>query len=335
MIIFKKSEDLDYIECFNLIKQRIDWMNKNGISHWNKSNYTNVYPLSHYLALQNNGQLFVLKDDKELLAFGALLEEDERWNDKKSAFYLHHLTSKVSYKKYGKKFIIEAIKYAVLKDKKYFRLDSSKDYPKLEDYYKQFGFVECGECIDGNYQGILRQIDLGDKKALRKIIHCIELDEKYVEDASLIIEDKVLNSLKYEEAKNIFVYLNNSKEVKTDLIINTALKDGKKVYVPKCYEDNMEAIEINKNSKFNLNKYGIKEPVSDDKYKGDIDLTIVPCLSAGKDLSRLGHGKGYYDKYLKDHPTFKMILCFDELLFGKLPMDKNDIYMDKLISESI
>ena len=332
---FEKAGGNDYKVSYHLIEKRIEWMNIKGIRHWNVYDYLNVYPLSHYQSLQEKGELFVLKDDGRIVCTGALLNDDPRWTNKQSAYYIHHLTAEVSDKHYGQIFINKAIIYTLENKRQYLRLDSSVNYPKLEEYYSKLGFRECGECVDGDYKGILRQLDLHDKKSLRKYIKSMELDDEYINRASLEIENRVISSDKYKKAQSIFVYLSSDNEVKTNMIMMEALKDHKKVYVPRCYNDEMKAVLIDENSKYFINSYGIKEPMDDSSIADNSDLVIVPCISAGRDLSRLGHGKGFYDRYLKDHPSYKMVLCFKRKILPAIPMDENDVRMDEIVSENI
>jgi 5-formyltetrahydrofolate cyclo-ligase len=52
---------------------------------------------------------------------------------------------------------------------------------------------------------------------------------------------------------------------------------------------------------FRTNKYGIEEPVDGiDMFTSEIDMVIVPLLCFDKKGNRVGYGKGYYDRFLKD-----------------------------------
>lgn len=62
-----------------------------------------------------------------------------------------------------------------------------------------------------------------------------------------------------------------------------------------------------------------------------IDLVIVPGLAFDKDNNRLGRGKGYYDRFLKKCPAFKMGICFKFQYFENIPAGQNDVKMDEVI----
>ncbi len=60
-------------------------------------------------------------------------------------------------------------------------------------------------------------------------------------------------------------------------------------------------VVVDDNTIFETNKYGINEPVDGlDMFPSEIDLVIVPLLCADKKGYRVGYGKGYYDRFLKE-----------------------------------
>lgn len=173
-----------------------------------------------------------------------------------------------------------------------------------------------------------------DKRDLRKTAKCIisQLTPEYKQKASETISKKVLELKEYKKADNIFIYLSTINEVDTSVIIKDAAENNKKIYVPKCIGKEMLATRLTASLK--KNHYGILEPeLTGDTIEVDkIDIAVIPCLMASTNNSRLGHGMGYYDRFLNDK-VFKICLCFKELLSDEIVMDKYDIYMDKVIHE--
>lgn len=322
---FRKSINQEYLSCFKLIKDRLSWMEEKGFNHWNSFDYLSVFPLDFFKNLQTKGELYVLIKNDEVLAFASIADDGD-------TYYLHHLTSKISDHSYGKEFLFRVFDYALSNDKKYVRLDSSKNYKALDDYYAELGFKEIGEVVDGPYIGSLKELKLLNKKELRKTIKEIKLDDKYKTLSSSIIQDKLIDTSEYKNASSIFVYLSTDEEVSTNKIIKQALLDKKKVFVPVCDKDDMKVILVDENTKFVKNSYGISEPSSGEE-GNDIDLAIIPCISANRYLQRLGHGKGYYDKFLSKRNCFKVVLCFNKHSYPFIEMDEHDVYMDKYIDE--
>ena len=76
--------------------------------------------------------------------------------------------------------------------------------------------------------------------------------------------------------------------------------------------------------------YGIMEPsrrcpiLSKEK----IDVAVIPCVSADREGRRLGHGAGFYDRFL-DGVTFpKILVCYKELMMDQVPVSYThlDVY---------
>jgi len=157
----------------------------------------------------------------------------------------------------------------------------------------------------------------------------------YSKAASYQIEKTVINNAHFKNAQTVFIYVSSDSEPETRGIINTALSLGKTVCVPKCITDGiMIAVKINKLSDLSEGRYGLSEPESAENEIASeiIDTAIIPCVCASADLKRLGHGAGYYDRFLgKEH--YKICLCFADLIEPTLPCDEYDVIMDEIITE--
>ena len=63
----------------------------------------------------------------------------------------------------------------------------------------------------------------------------------------------------------------------------------------------MAAIAVDTDTAFAEHAFGMKEPVGGEQIPPEIiDLVIVPLLAFDKKGFRVGFGKGYYDKFLKE-----------------------------------
>lgn len=159
--VFRQAKEAEVQTVFDLIMGRVAWMDQVGIRQWNTTKYDKRYPLAYYEQRRQQEELFVLTDDLgDILAVGALFHEDERWPMHSSAYYLHHLASRVDAKGAGSIFLQMAEEYTTRMGKRYLRLDSAVGNRKLEHFYASRGYVEAGCCKDGLYEGILRQKEL-------------------------------------------------------------------------------------------------------------------------------------------------------------------------------
>ena len=156
-------------------------------------------------------------------------------------------------------------------------------------------------------------------------------------EASERIQTQVLESAEYRDAQTLLLYLHMPTEPDTDRIIRQAIDDGKAVYVPKCVsKTEMVAVRIRSFSDLAPGAYGILEPVDCSETAGPdaLDLILVPCVAASKDGRRLGHGAGYYDRFLSGGADRAICLCFSQALSDEIPTDENDVTIRRVISDS-
>ena len=64
----------------------------------------------------------------------------------------------------------------------------------------------------------------------------------------------------------------------------------------------------------------------------EVELIVMPALAAGRDGSRLGRGKGYYDRAVDGLATPRVVIVHDEELFETLPTEEFDQRCDLVIT---
>ncbi|MEP7110498.1 MAG: 5-formyltetrahydrofolate cyclo-ligase [Ferruginibacter sp.] len=79
---------------------------------------------------------------------------------------------------------------------------------------------------------------------------------------------------------------------------------GQQLFYPVMVEEKRRqkiiSVIVDDDTIFKTNRFGIEEPVDGiNMYPAEIDLVIVPLLSFDKNGNRVGYGKGYYDRFLK------------------------------------
>ena len=115
------------------------------------------------------------------------------------------------------------------------------------------------------------------------------------------IGEKILSSALWKNARSVFLYVSMGKEPDTRRLIGSALSEGKAVYVPKCLR-------------------------AEDGTPGMLAVT-----RKGK---RLGHGGGYYDRFLAaGRKPVTLCLCFEALLSDSVPTEPHDVPADYLATE--
>lgn len=88
--------------------------------------------------------------------------------------------------------------------------------------------------------------------------------------------------------------------------------------------------------KWEVSSLGFRHPSSVDVVPADaIQFMLIPGVAFSSVGERLGRGKGFYDRYLKNYKGFKIGVCFDcQISEVPLPTDSWDIKMDYIITET-
>ncbi|MDY3224296.1 MAG: 5-formyltetrahydrofolate cyclo-ligase [Candidatus Faecousia sp.] len=174
-----------------------------------------------------------------------------------------------------------------------------------------------------------------DKKELRRSIreHKRAMTEEEIEARSARLGQLFLESDAYKAAKTIYGYLPYNQEVRTVPMLEQALRDGKKVAVPKVYGDEMKFLYLDDLTKVAKGYAGIPEPIADEPVADDkTALVLMPGLAFDPEGHRIGYGGGFYDKFLAaepNHPT--LALCYEFQMLPKLDTEEHDIPVDTVL----
>lgn len=174
-----------------------------------------------------------------------------------------------------------------------------------------------------------------DKQTLRRQIR--EQKRAMTEEQITTFGEKLaelfVQSEAYRQAKTIYGYLPYNQEVRTVPMLEQAIRDGKRVAVPKVYGDEMKFIYMDDLSKVEKGYAGIPEPIADEPVADDpTALVLMPGLAFDREGHRIGYGGGFYDKFLAaepNHPT--LALCYAFQMQEHLETEEYDIPVDWVI----
>lgn len=117
----------------------------------------------------------------------------------------------------------------------------------------------------------------------------------------LVLTERFLQHPFYQEAKTIATYLSFPHEFQTQGLIDQALRDGKKVLIPKTYPKGRMDFVVYDPQQLVKTSFGLLEPQGNMEVvdASQIDLIHVPGLAFTTEGYRIGYGGGYYDRYLE------------------------------------
>lgn len=179
------------------------------------------------------------------------------------------------------------------------------------------------------------------KKSLRARLTAtlLELDPEMLRGEGMLAAEALKREPCWMEARTVFAFLSMDGEILSDGVVEAALRAGKKVALPRVEGGELsfrEAFSID--GPWSLGPFGIREPSADAPF---IDLSalpgpllvIAPGVAFDLNGGRLGHGKGYYDRFLRGlrgcrQDVFVVGLCASFQLVDGVPTDERDEWMD-------
>ena len=132
------------------------------------------------------------------------------------------------------------------------------------------------------------------KDCIKKLKFCSKTS-KLKKDKDIL--KKILKIIKFEQPKNILLYIPLGMEVDVMPLINWLRRDKKyRVFVPYMVGNSLKIVPFR--LPLNTKKYNIKEPNdSNFSYKINLDLAIVPIIGYDESFRRVGFGVGFYDRF--------------------------------------
>lgn len=142
-----------------------------------------------------------------------------------------------------------------------------------------------------------------NKNCIRKMMIAKRntLTDDEINFASNELFNFVINHSVFKNSECIYLYADFNRELFTKKIIDYCLNSNKQLLLPKIIRrGEIVFVNVNKTTEYQLNKYGIREPKSDDEVKINAGMMIIPLVATDMTY-RLGYGGGYYDKYLSKY----------------------------------
>ncbi len=148
--------------------------------------------------------------------------------------------------------------------------------------------------------------------------------------------DSLLKSDAYAQCTTLFAFSPLRSEVDISLALEDALRT-KRLALPRCVGDHLEfyyVVEGWKNAA-GASSLGVLEPLGGDVAIPDSQsLILVPAMAYTPLGSRLGRGKGYYDRYLRQFASIPtMGICRSYQLVDHIPTDRWDMGVSEVVCD--
>lgn len=133
----------------------------------------------------------------------------------------------------------------------------------------------------------------------------------------------------------IGIYLPIQNEVDLTMLYDT-LHASCTFYVPHILnKTKMEFVRYDHNDPMQTNFYGIQEPQTLEPIDPlDLDIIFVPIVAFSSQCDRLGHGSGYYDRYLETTMAKKIGVAYELQRWEGILCFPHDVKLDSVITET-
>ena len=178
-------------------------------------------------------------------------------------------------------------------------------------------------------------LDKLKKQVRRKLfLERKKIDKTFILEKSKEIQIKLFSLPEYIKTDTIMFYISYDNEVYTHAMIQDSIKQGKNIVVPKVNGGILIPSILTSWSELTIGSYNILEPKQIKPVMlEDINIVIVPGIGFDIYGHRIGHGRGYYDRFLREIKSIKIGLAFDFQILQEIPYEEHDIEMDKIITE--
>ena len=154
------------------------------------------------------------------------------------------------------------------------------------------------------------------------------------EQASAAICRRLLEMPRVQQAKTVLSYRALPEEVDLSLLNDALRQRGVRLCFPVSLAGGV--LQAWEPGSWKQGRYGIWEPDRGDSVQvapEELDLVLAPCVGFDKKRDRLGHGAGYYDRFLSQTRAAAVAVAFEAQKLPRVAADRFDRAMDAIVTE--
>ncbi len=182
---------------------------------------------------------------------------------------------------------------------------------------------------------------LAEKRRLRTLLRQRRraLSAQDVRKNSQRIAARLCVQAMFHQARQVLLYSPDENEVDTEGLWQAARRRGIDVYYPRVTADKQEVEFVRRHDNDHLipGVFNILVPPGEDLLTSvaTTDLVLIPGVGFDRAGHRLGRGRGYYDRALRDllAGALRVGLAYDYQVVPHIPIDEHDERVDYVVTE--
>ncbi len=163
-----------------------------------------------------------------------------------------------------------------------------------------------------------------------------ELLPGYRADASGKICAHLRESEFFAAGTRVYGYFPLKEEADIRAALKELLANGCRLALPKVHGVQMYFVEVNDLDKdLREGCFHVMEPVSEQIVHWPDAVVLVPGVGFDRQGTRMGYGKGYYDRYFMKHPCRMLLgIAYEEQITEQLAAEPHDLRMDLICTQN-
>ncbi len=147
--------------------------------------------------------------------------------------------------------------------------------------------------------------------------------------------EKVLHLPEFTKARKVALFVPLKGEPDISSLFPIVARE-KELILPKVSGKELLLLRVDYPLKLIRGSFGVYEPAEGQEIKPEeVDFILVPGVVFDLRGFRIGFGKGYYDRLLREIRGLKVGVAFSFQVLGSIPHDPWDVPVDVLITEKL